>query len=549
MCQEAVPDSGGSDTESVEYSCLQNTLRVGKQTGTNKWDKKHACKFCRECRNKMSTHLERVHKNEPEVASTLLLPKHSKERREAFGKLLHEGDFLHNTEVLKHGSGSVIVKYRGKNRKVEDCLACPYCCALYLKSLLYKHVNRCPQKPAGANNRRGACIMKAKMMLPRQLQHAVSQSFFQHVIAKMKDDDVCKLIKGDTLLLQMGERMFGKRDVEEHTGGQVSARLRELGRLLQLERQRSEMRVSSMKAVLDPANFNLMVECVKTLAAFSETTHTFKKGSLALKLGYSLKKCSTILRAEAIKRNDEEAKNAADRFDALFKGDWYDHVSASAAQSVERAKMNQPQLIPSLKDVETVLTLLEVHSKSNDYEDLAKSTLCALTIFNRKRGGEVQRMKCEDFQKGHTVSRPEEEILENLTATEKKLVGILERVEIRGKFNRPVPILLTPSMVTCIQRLLKLREEKNINSRYLFATPTGEHPYRGSDVVRHYAAAAGVKDVTLFTATSFRKQLATLSQALQINKMDQDQLAAFLGHDIRVHRNIYRQPLAVVQKV
>ena len=496
----------------------------------------------------MSTHLQRKHKTKPDVARALLLPKCSHERREAFVQMLKEGDFIHNTRVLKSGSGTLIVKYRKQNREVDDCLACPFCCALYLRSLLYKHVNRCPQKPDGANTRRGACILQARVLMPNRLEHKVSHSFFKHVIAKMKDDDISRLIKGDSLLLMFGERMFGKRDVEEHTGGQVSARLRELGRLLQLERQTSEMRVSSMKAVLDPANFDLLLSCVKTLAEFSETSHCFKKGSLALKLGHSLKKCSTILRAEAIKVDDVEQKNCADRFDALFQGDWYDHISASAAQSVEKAKMNNPPLIPSLKDVESVLCQLEKHSESNEYEELAKSTLCAITIFNRKRGGEVQRMKCEDFRKGHTLTSPEEEVLENLTATEKKLVDILERVEIRGKFNRPVPILLTPAMVKCIQRLLKLREEKNIDSPYLFASPTGEHPYRGSDVIRHYSAAVGVKDRTIFTATSLRKQLATLSQALQVNKMGQDQLAAFLGHDIRVHRNIYRQPLAVIQK-
>ncbi|GFN91147.1 hypothetical protein PoB_001765300 [Plakobranchus ocellatus] len=45
-----------------------------------------------------------------------------------------------------------------------------------------------------------------------------------------------------------------------------------------------------------------------------------------------------------------------------------------------------------------------------------------------------------------------------------------------------------------------------------------------------------------------RRQLATLSQALEISKWELDQLATFLGYDIRVHRNVYWQPLEVLNK-
>ena len=31
-------------------------------------------------------------------------------------------------------------------------------------------------------------------------------------------------------------------------------------------------------------------------------------------------------------------------------------------------------------------------------------------------------------------------------------------------------------------------------------------------------------------------------------KLDQDQLASFLGHDIRVHRSFYRRPIEIVEK-
>ncbi|KAK7483871.1 hypothetical protein BaRGS_00024888, partial [Batillaria attramentaria] len=242
------------------------------------------------------------------------------------------------------------------------------------------------------------------------------------------------------------------------------------------------------------------------------------------------------------------SRDKGERFMLLFDGNWYDRVSASASQSVGRAKMNKPLLLPSVADVEKVNLLLEADSQSESYATLAKATLCAITIFNRKRGGEVQRMKVEDFKVKPKMSHADSELLQGLTESEKRLTHVLQRVEIRGKFNRPVPILLTPGMTENIHRLIQMRSAQKIDSVYLFATPTGENPYRGSDVVRHYATAAGVSEGSLFTATNLRKQLATLSQALAVQKMDQDQLATFLGHDIRIHRNVYRQPLEVMQK-
>ena len=57
---------------------------------------------------KMSTHLTRVHAHEAEVAAVLRLPKRSKKRRNGFVRLLNEGDYKHNYDVLQGQSGAVI---------------------------------------------------------------------------------------------------------------------------------------------------------------------------------------------------------------------------------------------------------------------------------------------------------------------------------------------------------------------------------------------------------------------------------------------------------
>jgi hypothetical protein len=538
-----------NETSSSEAGCVGNG-RSGKEKP--KGSKKHCCKFCDKLNSKMSTHLTRCHSEEPEVAQILKMRKGEPDRRMAFIKLQDDGDFQHNYRVLrdKKGPEHLIPKYRKATgtRQESDYRACPHCKAIYLKTLLSKHERRCRQKADGKRMKRGQCALLGSMLFP--VPHGTTPAFFEKVISKLRDDEISRLIQNDSLMLRYGERLFSRRDIEEHSYGQINGRLRELGRLCQLLRNASGMTVSSLTQAIDPINFDLLVAKVKELGQFSASSNMCGKGSLVLKLGYSLRKCNTILKAESIKNNDAELRDRCERFESLYSGDWFDRVSASASQSVQRARMNRPKLLPSVADVEKVNCLLEKESQSESYSTQAKATLAAVTIFNRKRGGEVQRMKCSDYEQSKIANRnpPEEEIMSNLTNTEKKLVKQLHRVEIRGKFNRPVPILLTPKMVQNIEKLVAQHTLLGLDSDYLFITPTGERPFRGPAVLKEYAQKAQVSDPSLFTATTLRKQLATLSQAMAISELGQDQLASFLGHDIRIHRSIYCQTLDVVQK-
>ena len=132
----------------------------------------------------------------------------------------------------------------------------------------------------------------------------------------------------------------------------------------------------------------------------------------------------------------------------MFSGDWHDYISATACQSVYRAKANKPKLLPTLKDIEKVHNLLDEKMMSSEYSVLSRATLCSITMFNRKRGGEVQRLKIEDFDRGVQIgSTSDPVLLDGLSDAEKKMVGFFHRIEIRGKFNRSVPILLTGTML------------------------------------------------------------------------------------------------------
>jgi hypothetical protein len=68
-------------------------------------------------------------------------------------------------------------------------------------------------------------------------------------------------------------------------------------------------------------------------------------------------------------------------------------------------------------------------------------------------------------------------------------------------------------------------------------------------VLKYAASESGLKHPERITSTNLRKQLATLSQVLHITESDQDILAKFMGHDIQVHRQYYRQGTLEIAKV
>lgn len=90
------------------------------------------------------------------------------------------------------------------------------------------------------------------------------------------------------------------------------------------------------------------------------------------------------MKAEALKNEDPDLLRAAESFDTLFSVDWYYHVSATASKSVGNAKAKKTKLLPFCRDIEKINIKLEEGMKSHGYPTLAKATLCAISLFNRK---------------------------------------------------------------------------------------------------------------------------------------------------------------------
>ncbi|CAM4578944.1 unnamed protein product [Leuciscus chuanchicus] len=168
----------------------------------------------------------------------------------------------------------------------------------------------------------------------------------------------------------------------------------------------------------------------------------------------------------------------------------------------------------------------EEEATTQNNAQLAKLTLAQIIVFNRRRAGEVSKIRLKSFHERDNTKLHEDVAL-GLSKTEQKLCNYFSRIEIMGKRGRKVAVLLTPSVVNALSLLASRSTECGVcaTNVFLFARPTSMSHYRGQDCLRVHASQCGVN--------------------LKHNELDQ--VADFLGHDIRVHRDFYRLPVPTTQ--
>ncbi|KAL1267264.1 hypothetical protein QQF64_002939 [Cirrhinus molitorella] len=229
----------------------------------------------------------------------------------------------------------------------------------------------------------------------------------------------------------------------------------------------------------------------------------------------------------------------------------YQHFE-SALNTLQQSKWNKGDTIPLTEDV----VVLQKHLKSveqvskeklkenvngADWKILAETLLCQIILFNRRREGEASKLLLASYA-SRNVKPPNEDVVKSLTKLEQELCNELTRLEIRGKRGKKVPVLLTKDMVESMDMLNESRSKVGVSDAnpYVFARVGALTHIRGSDCLRKFSKMCGAKDPRSLTSTKLRKQIATLSQIMNLKNIELDQLAKFLGHDIRVHREYYR---------
>lgn len=557
--------AASSDTSKaqVKSSLHSSTQNIKVKTSSNKehqriYDKKHYCLFCEKPYAKITRHLKQKHQNEPDVAKALAHRPGSKLRSLLLTKTRNMGNYQHNCFVISSGEGEIVPKRQATHESsATDYLPCRFCFAMYVKTELWRHHRRChlKEKEDGPLNRK--VQSSSSLILPTDI--AISRGV-KDVIGRMVYDRVTQIVSADPLIISLGERMFSKNGEVVRHHSDIRNKMREMARLV-MEARKVDKDIVHLQDLIDPSKFDTVLQAVKTMTGFDELNNRFTIPSTALKLRHSLVKVTGILQGEAIRQGDNALKDRVERFDRLIQLEWTTHVSSNALKTLYQKKWNQPQMLPFTEDIKTLhghLKTLEAANKKSlqasparrAWNDLSQITLAQLILFNRRRSGEVSRMEMSTYL--HRNNAPmQDEILKTLSPFEKKLCETFVRLEVRGKRGRKVPILLPPNVMDSIELLIATRKEVGISSGnpYIFARVYGgsEGNIRGCDSLRRFAGSCGAKHPEHLTSTKLRKHIATLSQVLNLKGNELDQLATFMGHDIRVHRSYYRLPEDTLQ--
>ncbi|XP_057716910.1 uncharacterized protein LOC130931819 isoform X2 [Corythoichthys intestinalis] len=527
-----------------------------KNNGSRCYNKKQYCLYCKLGVVKFARHLERAHSDESEVAQAFAFNKGSKERRLHLEQLRNRGNFAHNVDVLNSGVGNLVPRKQPRHdSNAQDFLHCAYCQGFFARKLLWKHMAICKLRPCEPH-RPGKTRVQALCAFSTLAPPDVKQDLWK-LLSNMVQDDVSSAVKKDICILEYGDHLYNRLGHDPDKHEYIRQKLRELGRLLLCSRKTTSMK--TIQEHIQPSNFMNVVQAVKELAGYDGRTGAYKRPSLALKIGYSLTKISMLVESRANLQKDYSAAKEARTFRKVYETRWNENISAASLRTLHESRWNQPQLLPFTKDVQTLHCYLDEKQKhfsaklsteisAQSWSQLAKVTLTQVILFNRRRAGEVSKMPMTAYL-SNTTTDLQDDILEALTSLEKKLCQHFRRIEIRGKRGRKVPVLLTPAMQHTLDLLTSKRQECGVpqENGYLFARPFALTCYRGSDSLRYYAQACGAKSPKSLTSTKLRKQTGTLSQVLNLSNTELDQLAGFLGHDIRVHRQFYRLPEGTLQ--
>ncbi|GLV33289.1 hypothetical protein CBL_13815 [Carabus blaptoides fortunei] len=205
------------------------------------------------------------------------------------------------------------------------------------------------------------------------------------------------------------------------------------------------------------------------------------------------------------------------------------------------------------RNTEHYVPCTNCHSFFTIHEDVQKLQL--LNNGNQKINdavaGEIERLLITDFDKRITIEKDKHsDLYKSLSTVEQYLAQRYMKIELRGKLGRSVPILLSLGEVNTVNLILKHRAGAQVddNNPYVFACPGAQDKYlRACNALREFSLQCGAKYPENLRGTKLRKQIATVVQILYLNKTELEQLANFMGHDIKIHSDHYRLPSTAVQ--
>lgn len=508
------------------------------------------CFYCETFILNFSRHMVRNHLSEPEVQLALSHPKNSLKRKQFFSDLRKKGNYVSNSQT----AFKPVKKCRFSEK--ADYLPCSRCLGFYSRKQLWRHVKKC-NNTISTNNAQ----VDAQNFLVRYVK--VDNNLMKNVFPRMKPDKISLVAKKDKLICMFGAQYL-RTHRDDHFATVVSRKMRELAKLL-VEINKLNPSINSFEQVLKPQYYDTIVHATKIVARYNEATQKFLAPTYAMNIATSIKQCCSIalLQNSKMENTVHTASIQADLkiLSKLIGENWKFDISSQAADDLNVKKWNKTTMVPLAADLKLFkdylcgmskqssdnLTQSEGKANVKAFNNLVETTYCRVLLLNRRRPGELQRLKLNDYNDHGNDSNKYEEFDKILTTTEKILVDKLKRIVIRGKRGRGVPVLFSIEVQDDIKKMLSVRHMYVKDDNNLLFVKAGGTTVCGYKILEKYAKASGAKNYKTLTSTRLRKHLATMTQLFTMTELELEQLATFMGHTLSVHKNNYRLPSDVYQ--
>lgn len=318
--------------------------------------------------------------------------------------------------------------------------------------------------------------------------------------------------------------------------------------------------IIDFESIYHPKFYDNVIKTVNKVAGLDEEVGIYSKPTTAAMLGTLLKKVAHVLIAECIKCQDDDKKVLVKDFLELLTEDYGISVNKTVIETRLQHERQKSDDLPSMDDIAKLYIYLKCKRQkafddlTNEYKYenwliLAECTLTSVQLFNRKRAGEIERILIADFEQYKGIDPDATDLFNKISLKAQESAKKYVRFVIRGKLGRTVPVILNYSLLECIKLILQFRRNAKVPAEnpFVFGLPSYNRKrfkyLRACVLMRKFSEDCNAKVAHLLRGTKLRKHIATFCASMELADTEISDLANFMGHAEKIHREVYRQPI------
>ncbi|KAK4884579.1 hypothetical protein RN001_000850 [Aquatica leii] len=554
--------------------CKQSVFNdIGPSSSVTKQNyKKTCCAFCEAMivSQHFSRHLHQHHKDKSMVK--LLMDTQSvKEKRNIISRIRNKGNL-----VLKMRTGQVIPKKTMKGLPESgDYIVCAICKGFIKSSYIVRHNKKCNVDSKTENkNKANPRVESFILSLQENYQaYLKSEPIRKELIAKLRMDDIGKAALSDPIILEYGLRLLQTAKNIKKKMPAVRNKIRECARLFLKFKEiapKQPQKFVTIMDILKPEYIDYIVQAVKLASRYSESERSFGAASYALHQGKTVKdlidigiylicKKDAILKEESLKNTTyilEQLKILRN----LIETNWVREVGSLALKTlnIQKSRDRSKRLLPLTEDImklrdyclrkgKNAVETLNTCTNLRDYVVLVEVTFMLLLLHNRKRVGDIQYIQTADVTESCGIEQ-EDEIFHSLSETEKVLAKFYKKIHTIGKGSKEILVLVPRDVQEFVNTLLTQRHKYvESENKFFFCIPYSSDEWiNGCYVQIKYSKECGAKLPKLIRSCRLRKHIATMMQLMDLRSNEIGQLATFMGHTEKTHKEFYKLPKDVM---